>query len=86
MNIAFHFSGPLQETPEFAALPPQELPEFYEADLFHLDAGISFDAPEKIRAPPRGQTMSPSGVPQEPEFVTHASIITTTSGTVHERR
>ena len=63
MDVVVHLAGPAQETPEVAALPPHELPEFQKADLLHLDARVGLDAPEEIGAAPRGEAMSLGGIP-----------------------
>ena len=84
MSVALHLSGPTQKSPEFMTLAPHEFPEFHKADLLHLHAGVGFDAPEKIRAAPRGQTMATGGVPQEADLVAHSVIITTKDTKVHE--
>ena len=56
------------------ALAPHEFPEFHEADLLHLHAGIGFNSPKKIRAAPWSQVMAASGVPEEADLL-HGSII-----------
>ena len=75
MRIALHFTGPAQESPEFVAFAPHELPELQETDLLHLDACIGLDTPEKIGAAPGSQAMAPSGIPEEADLVAHELII-----------
>ena len=71
MGVALHLAGPLQESPEMTAFPPDEFPELQKADLCHLDAGIRFDPPEKIRTAPRREAMATSCIPQEAERMAH---------------
>ena len=78
MDIALHLVGPTQEAPEFVTLAPHEFPELQKADLLHLDAGVGFDSPEKVRASPRGKAMAAGSVPQKADLVPHAAIIPTT--------
>ena len=78
MGVALHLAGPAQEAPQFVAFSPHKFPELQEADLLHLHAGISLDAPEKIRATPWSQAMATGGVPEEADFVAHAAPIITT--------
>jgi len=72
MDPAVHRTRPLEKAPEVVALTPHEFPEFQEADLRHLHAGVGFDAPQQVGAAPGGQTMAFGGVPQEAETVAHA--------------
>src|SRR5579859_264503 len=79
MDPALHLAGPSQKTPQFAALAPDELPKLHESNLFHLDAGVGLDPPEKIRTTPRGQTVPFCGIPEKPELLAHGIIINMTS-------
>ena len=73
MDPAFHVSGPAEKPPEFVAFAPHKFPEFHKSDLLHLHAGVSFNAPEQIRAPPRGQAVPPSRIPQKADERGHES-------------
>jgi hypothetical protein len=75
MDVAIHLARPSQKAPEIAPLTPHEFPKFKKADLCHLHAGKSFDPPQKIWAPPRGETVAFCGIPQKAQFVAHGSII-----------
>src|SRR6266567_3442446 len=75
MGVTLHLSRPFQKAPEIAALAPHEFPKFQKADLRHLHAGIGFNAPEQIGTAPRGESMSPGGVPKKAKLVAHAAII-----------
>lgn len=77
MDVAFDLAGPAQKSPEFAAFTPHELPKLQKTDLLHLDAGVSFDAPEKIWTAPGSQMVSACGIPEEADLVAHGPIITT---------
>jgi hypothetical protein len=77
MDPVIHLAGPAQEAPKFAALAPYKFPEFKKANLLHLDAGVGFNAPEKIGTSPRRQMVTLGCVPEEAELVAHESIITT---------
>src|SRR5271165_2939405 len=77
MDVAFHLAGPLQKAPQFHTLAPDEFPEFQETDLRHFYAGVGFDAPQQVGAPPRGQAMAFGGIPQKAELGAHGAIITT---------
>src|SRR5580698_1117610 len=46
MGVALHLDRPFQKAPQLSALAPHKLPEFQEADLLHLDAGVGLDAPQ----------------------------------------
>src|SRR5580692_333576 len=80
MDPAVHRACPLEEAPEVVAFAPHKFPEFQEADLGHLHAGVGFDAPQQVGAAPGGQTMAFGGVPQEAETVAHVDIIPARSG------
>lgn len=86
MDVVFHLAGPAQESPEVAAFSPHKFPELKEADLFHLDSGVGFDAPEKIGTAPGGEAMSLGGVPEKADAVPHAGIINTKAWAVQKRR
>jgi hypothetical protein len=75
MGVAFHFSGPLQKTPEISAFPPGKFPKLQQADLVHFYAGVGLDPPQQIRAAPRGEVMSAGGIPQEADNVAHEDMI-----------
>jgi len=75
-----HFRGPFQEPPKVVALPPEKFDEFEHADLVHFHAGIGFDPPQEIGAAPGREAMPASGIPEEPEHVTHHYIIEVASG------
>ena len=62
MGVTLHLSRPAEEAPEFVTLTPHEFPELQEADLRHLNAGVGFDAPEKIWATPGSKAMAAGGV------------------------
>src|SRR5579862_4400547 len=61
------------------ALPPHEFPKLYKPDLSHLYPSVGFDAPQQVRAAPRGQAMAFGGVPEKTKLVAHAAIIRTRS-------
>jgi len=71
VDVAVHLACPLEEAPEITALGPQEFPEFEEADLRHLDAGVGLDAPEEIGAAPGSNTVASGGVPEKTEHGAH---------------
>src|SRR5215469_5663596 len=85
MGIAFHVAGPFKEAPKIGSLAPHEFPEFQEADLLHLDAGVRLDTPKKIRAVPWSKAMPLGSVPKKADLVAHASMITRKYRNVHER-
>ena len=74
MGVTLHVPGPAQETPEVVALAPHEFPKFYKTNLLHLDAGVGFNPPKKVRATPRSQVMATGGVPEEADLL-HGAII-----------
>jgi len=59
------------------AFTPHEFPEFQKTDLLHLDASVSFDAPEKIGASPWSKTVAFRRIPQKENLVAHKGMITT---------
>jgi hypothetical protein len=71
MDVAVHLVRPNEKTPQVGAFGPEKLPEFEKADLRHLDAGVGFNSPEKIRAAPRRETVPTRRVPEKAEHVTH---------------
>src|SRR5581483_9825 len=70
-RVALHLRSPLQETPEIAALSPDEGPELDEVDLLHFDATVGFHAPQQIRAAPRRQPVAASCVPEKAQQIAH---------------
>src|SRR3954451_24186586 len=70
-GILFHLTGPFQKSQEFEALAPHESPELQKADVVHLHARISLDAPAQIRTSPRREMMAACGVPEKSEDVEH---------------
>ncbi len=74
MDPAFHFAGPFQKAPQFAALAPYEFPEFQESNLRHLHARVGFNAPQKIGTSPRSEPMPLRRIPQKAELGAHARI------------
>src|ERR1700749_443240 len=73
MDIPIHLPSPLQESPEVRALRPQKFPELQKPDLRHLDPGIGLDPPKQIGAPPRGNPVSPSRIPQKSYHPKHGT-------------
>jgi hypothetical protein len=57
-RVIVHLSGPFQKVPQLFSFPDHESPEFNEANLVHLQAGIRFHAPAQVGAAPGGQAMS----------------------------
>ena len=54
------------------AFRPEKFPKLQKPDLRHLDARISFNPPEKIRAPPRRDPMPTRRIPQKSRHLPHA--------------
>lgn len=77
MDVAIHLARPPKESPQVLALAPHEFPEFQKANLLHLDAGIGFDPPEKIRTSPRSEAMAFRRIPQKANLVAHTGMIRT---------
>ena len=75
MNVAIHLAGPFEEAPEVAALGPQKFPEFEEADLRHLYARVSLNAPEKIRTAPGRNAMPSCGIPEKAHHRPHRETV-----------
>jgi len=73
MDVAIHFSGPLQEAPEAGSLDPHKFPEFQESDLSHFDASEGFHSPQEIGAAPRGNAVAARGVPEEAQHWAHGN-------------
>ena len=71
MDIPFHLASPFQKPPQMGPLPPHEFPKFQKPDLRHLDPGISLNAPQKVRTPPRGQAMVLRRVPEKAQRIAH---------------
>lgn len=73
-NVALHFSGPLQKTPQVVAFPPEEIPKLKEVDLLHFDAAIGLNPPQKIGTAPGRDAVAAGGVPDEAEHGEHLSL------------
>jgi len=57
------------------ALSPYKFRKLKQADLVHLHARISLDAPQQIGAVP-GREMMPAGsIPEKPKHVAHGEMI-----------
>ena len=65
MHEVLHLARPFEKTPQVAALAPEELPKFQEANLLHFQTAVGLNAPQQVWAAPRRQTVTTSGVPQE---------------------
>src|SRR5262249_41882902 len=74
VDVVVHLAGPLQESPQAVAFGPQKLPEFEEADLGHLNAGVRFDAPEQVGATPGGDPVAASRIPEEAQHLSHLAL------------
>ena len=70
-----HLTRPPQKAPQIRAFPPGEFPEFEETNLGHFDARIRFNAPQQVRAAPRGEVVALGGVPEEPQDLTHSAAL-----------
>lgn len=75
MDVTFHLARPPEEAPKVLALTPHEFPEFQKTDLFHLDAGIGFDSPEKIWASPWSKAVASRRIPKKANLVAHTGMI-----------
>src|SRR3954447_8078075 len=86
MDVAFHLSSPFEKAPQLPPLAPQEFPKLQEPNLRHLYASVGFNAPKQIRTSPGCQPVSLRGIPQKPDLVAHADIITRKPAKIHERK
>src|SRR4029077_2084587 len=75
VNIPLHLARPLQEAPQVSPFAPGKFPELQETDLRHLDAGVGLDAPKQVGAAPRGQVMTPRGIPEKTNDIAHGVLV-----------
>lgn len=50
---------------------PEETPKYKETNPIHLDSGIGFHAPTQIRTSPRGEMITPGGIPDKSQYMLH---------------
>ena len=74
MDVMINFGSPSQEAPKIAPFLPHENPESHKADLLHFHAAVSLNAPQKIWASPRRETVPARSVPEEAEHLAHGFV------------
>jgi len=63
--------SPSKEAEELPLLLPEQIPEIARPHRFRTLAGVGFQSPLKIGAPPRSQSITACCIPQESKFFAH---------------
>lgn len=60
---------------QLLTLAKHESPELQEADLVHLQPGVSFHAPAQVRAAPGSKVVAAGGIPEKAQDATHETSV-----------
>jgi hypothetical protein len=71
IRITFDLSSPSKEAEKLLFLRPEQVPEVSRTHRLCAPAGVSFESPSKVRAPPRSQPVAACRIPKKSEFFAH---------------